>query len=131
MHESLYKYGKDNCEYMIFCDLDEYMYVENNYTLKQLINEYPEHNSFCFQNIWSETLDGNIPTIFPEEFYIGEKTEYGLRNKNIHKVDKLYLVPIHGHDSRFELNGLILFHFYNWSKSTRKESTHTLYSIKI
>lgn len=30
MHHALYRYGKDNYEYMIFCDLDEYLHIPRN-----------------------------------------------------------------------------------------------------
>ena len=30
IHHAIYYYGKDICDYMIFCDLDEYLFIPNN-----------------------------------------------------------------------------------------------------
>ncbi len=29
IHDAIYRYGKDNSEYIIFCDLDEYLFDMN------------------------------------------------------------------------------------------------------
>ena len=51
MHDAIYRFGKNICDYMIFCDLDQYMYVKNN----NLINLLDDNNvdTFGFRNIWA------------------------------------------------------------------------------
>ena len=43
MHHALYKYGKNNYNYMIFCDLDEYIFIPNK-TIKEYIFENKHYN---------------------------------------------------------------------------------------
>ncbi len=137
MHDALYKYGKLNSKYMIFCDLDEYLNINNN-TLKNFIFQNPEIKTFGFCNIWSQTLDNKIPDTFPNEIIIGDKLAYGIRSKNIYKTDDLTTIGIHssmclskngwtpGDKSITNLN---MFHFYNWSQKDRTELTDKLYNI--
>ena len=137
MHHALYKYGKNNCKYMIFCDLDEYMNIEKT-TLKEYILNNPNINTFGFCNFWSKTLDNTIPKTFPNEFMVGTKFPYAHRSKNIYNTDTKNTVGIHssmclcdnkwtpGENSITDLN---LFHFYNWSNHRRIEQTHQLYKI--
>lgn len=138
LHDALYKYGKSNSKYMIFCDLDEYMNIEN-ISLKQFILEHTEINTFGFCNIWSKTLDNKIPNKFPNKFIVGGKNEYGSRSKNILKTDNLNTFGIHTGICRCEKNwmprdnsilNLNMFHFYNWSQPNRIEKVNHLYEIK-
>jgi hypothetical protein len=116
MHDAIYRFGKNMCDYMIFCDLDEYMYVEN----KQLINLIEDNkvDTFGFRNIWSNTLDNKIPIIFPSKFNIGDKIRYGIRSKCIHKMDSVEHIGIH-YGTKFNKSELIksnydMYHFHNW-----------------
>jgi hypothetical protein len=139
IHDALYKYGKSNSKYMIFCDLDEYFNIENT-TLKQFILENPEINTFGFCNIWSRTLDNKIPYKFPEKIMICDKKNYGSRSKNIYKTDKINITGIHsvmclcdknwtpGDNSITNLN---MYHFFNWSKTNRHEDTYKLHNIQL
>jgi hypothetical protein len=138
LHDALYKYGKSNSKYMIFCDLDEYMNIEN-ISLKQFILEHAEINTFGFCNIWSKTLDNKIPNKFPDKFIIGDKNNYGFRSKNIFKTDYINTFGIHTLVCRCEKNwmprdnailNLDMFHFYNWSQPNRIENVNHLYEIK-
>jgi hypothetical protein len=143
MHDALYKYGKNNSEYMIFCDLDEYMNIENT-TLKNFILDKPQIHTFGFCNIWSNTIDNNIPNIFPNSFFIGNKYNYDDRSKNIYKTIEHDVIGIHtsvnilNSDSLNNLKksnefiiDLNMFHFFNWSKSNRREALYNLYETKL
>jgi hypothetical protein len=138
MHDALYKYGKFNSKYMIFCDLDEYLNVNNN-TLKTFIFQNPQIKTFGFCNLWSKTLDNKIPHTFPNEIIIGDKFAYGIRSKNIYKTDDFTTIGIHSARCICEndltpgdksITNLNMFHFYNWSQKDRNEHTHKLYNIK-
>ena len=76
MHHALYKYGKDIYDYMIFCDLDEYLHIPKNkfiepqsqsqqQYLDNTIREFIKNNSaidvFGFCNIWANTINDTIP----------------------------------------------------------------------
>ena len=125
LHHALYKYGKDRHDYMLFCDLDEYLYIPN-ISLKEYILQHREIDSFGFLNKWSQTLDHM--TVFPKRFLTAKGTlPYNNRSKNIHKTSSLDMLGIHmAHayiDSIKEpklLTHNIMFHFYNWSKPKRE-----------
>ena len=116
MHDAIYRFGKNICDYMIFCDLDEYMYVEN----KKLINLIEDNkvDTFGFRNIWANTLDNKIPETFPSKFKIGDKFRYRTRSKCIHKMDTVEHIGIH-FGTKFNKVELIksdydMYHFHNW-----------------
>lgn len=117
IHHAIYNYGKDNSEYMIFCDMDEYLHI-NGYNLKSFIQE-TNKDLYSFSNIWSTCINNVIPENFPKKFYISnEKTER--RSKNIFKLEKVITICIHkGHkytsDDISSITDLDMFHFYNWS----------------
>lgn len=137
MHDAIYKYGKDNSKYMIFCDLDEYMYLINS-NLKQLILTNEHISIFGFNNIWAQTIDNKIPTTFPESIMMGYKYPYESRSKNIYKTDAIETIGVHslrdtyspdwtpGPNSIIDLN---MFHFYNWSQPNRTENVFQQYQI--
>lgn len=132
MHHAIYRYGKPHGQYMICCDLDEYLSTEDN-SIVETIKNYPHVDVFGFCNQWSQTLDGEIPHTFPSNFLIDIfPHSYGTRSKNIYKMTSVKTISIHKYDS-FE-NGirpnilqneteLKMFHFFSWSKPSRHIST--------
>jgi hypothetical protein len=142
MHHALYKYGKDIYEYMIFCDLDEYLHIPKNKfiestapnltqysdnTLKQFIINKPDIDIFGFCNFWANTIDDNIPSTpyLPKKFLaVSDPTEYLERSKNIYKVSSINTIGIHqvGYDfysSLTAITDLNMYHFYKWSSKNR------------
>ena len=117
MHHALYKYGKDIYDYMIFCDLDEYLHIPKNKfiesttpdvslprygyssnTLKQFIINNPNTDIFGFCNYWANTLDDNLPSTpyLPKKFLaVSEPCEYKERSKNIYKVSFINTIGVH------------------------------------
>ena len=117
MHHALYKYGKDIYDYMIFCDLDEYLHIPKNKfidctapnillsphdysanTLKQFIINNPDTDIFGFCNYWANTLDDNLPSTpyLPKKFLaVSEPCEYKERSKNIYKVSFINTIGVH------------------------------------
>lgn len=138
IHDALYKYGKCNSKYMIFCDLDEYLNVEKT-TVKQFIFDNPKINLFGFCNIWSKTIDNKIPNEIPKEIIIGDKLDYGMRSKNIYKTSEFNVIGIHTNKCRCEIDwypvdkaivDLNMFHFYNWSQTKRNENAYKIHKIE-
>ena len=146
---ALHKYGKNRHKYMIFCDLDEYMYIPNE-KIKSFINKNNK-NTYVFHNIWSKTLDGNIPKEFPKKILINENIyPYMERSKLIHKVDNINILSIHavgsdatvpprsclgrhrGHHlaEKSSIMNLKLLHFYNWSRKKRIEKCNILINLE-
>ena len=142
MHHALYKYGKDIYEYMIFCDLDEYLHIPKNKfiestapnltqysdnTLKQFIINKPDIDIFGFCNFWANTIDDSIPSTpyLPKKFLaVSEPTEYLERSKNIYKVSSINTIGIHqiGYNFYSTLSGILdlnMYHFYKWSSKNR------------
>jgi hypothetical protein len=124
---ALYKYGKNVNEYMIFCDLDEYMYVKM--PLYTFIRERPDIDVFGFNTIWATTIDGKFPisNTFPRNICVSsEKMPYNLRSKNIYKTSSIKLPGIHNcHHYCIQISqlkiliNLDMYHFYNWSNINR------------
>lgn len=124
IHHSIYFFGKPYNEYMLFCDLDEYFFLDN-ICLKQLIINNPLVDTFAFKNIWSKTLDRKIPKQFPSKFYCTKKfLPYSNRSKCIHKLKNIENINIHYHDNYLIENPIIdkknfFFHFFHFSQPSR------------
>ena len=142
MHHALYKYGKDIYEYMIFCDLDEYLHIPKNKfiessehtltqykenTLQQFIKNKSEIDIFGFCNFWANTIDDNIPSTpyLPKKFLaVSEPVEYLERSKIIYKVSSINTIGVHqiGYNFYSTLSGITdlnMYHFYKWSSKDR------------
>ena len=116
IHHALWKYGKNRSEYMIFCDFDEYLTVDN----KTLINEIKEkkYDFFGFCTQWC--LVEEIPKTLPFNFTKSEIIPYPSRSKCIYKVSLINTIGIHY--SNENLNGksdYIMYHFLNFSNIKR------------
>jgi len=69
LHHAIYRYGKDICNYMIFCDFDEYLYIPD-YTLLQYIMLNKDIDVIGFVNRWSKSIDNIIPKTLPNKLKI-------------------------------------------------------------
>ncbi len=135
VNHALYKYGKDNSHYMIFNDLDEYIYFNNNQkTLREYIimnSKKNKHGIYLFENYWSLTLDTKVPINFPEKILKSVNSDgENHRTKCIVKTDKINLMGIHKphhvlgttlYNTKID-NGSLL-HFCNWSNPERIVNT--------
>lgn len=129
MHHAIYRFGKENTEYMLFCDLDEYMHIPNGFTISSLIAK--DADTVIFLNRWAKTEDNSIPSSFPSRFYVSNELPYGMRSKCMHKMETLvttdlHYVTKHTKDSPYLLTGYTFYHFYNWSRPDRFEETNEL-----
>ena len=126
LSDAIYRYGKDNYDYMIFNDMDEYFYIPP-YTLKEYIKYNPHITVFGFCNIWSKLpckclycSYKCIPNKIPTDFLIGSKKVYRKQSKNMYKLNDIKLIGIHEPHSFFKCKGSItnlnMFHFYSWNK---------------
>ena len=145
MHDALYKYGKDVYDYMIFCDLDEYLHIPKNKcietieniapnmeecidnTIRRFINNNPDIEVFGFCNIWSNTLDDCIPKTpyLPRRFLsVLTSNDYLERSKSIYKVSSVNTIGVHQVGDGLHVNmkhivDLKMYHFYKWSSKIR------------
>jgi len=135
IHHAIHRYGKDICDYMIFCDLDEYLHIpeskfeKNNKstnTLKTFIQNNPSIEIFGFRNIWANTIDNKCPTRkLPNKIVVSNDVDiYTCRSKNIYKVSSINTVGIHDIGKNLthlykNITDLSMYHFYNWSKPSR------------
>ena len=123
MNHAVYKYGKNISNYMIFCDLDEYLHIDN-FKLKEFIQS-TNYDLYGFCNIWSRCKDYQIPESFQNEFLISDiKWNYEDRSKNIFKIETVKTVSVHRTDL-FNKSDIVaqtdfnMFHFCNWTKKDR------------
>lgn len=131
MQHAIYRYGKDSCEYMAFCDLDEFMNTYNESRLIDLVTT-KNLNTYIFLNRWAKIIDGNVPIKLPTTFLASDPLEYAIQSKCIHKIDPIIFVDIHygshywsGHSSLERVG--YLYHFYNWCQTDRlKDTDHTV-----
>jgi hypothetical protein len=141
INHALYKYGKPSTEYMIYNDLDEYMFIAN-ISLSTLLQQNPGYDTYMFLNVWCDTVD--IPTDI-EQYYESLKGEDmperiaikheiyapSHSSKCIHKSNSVYFIEnIHcgEHyvdrrniyretvDTNTLLANNLLFHFFRWSR---------------
>lgn len=138
MHDAIYRFGKDNCEYMIFCDLDEYLHLENSKKLIDLVND-TSVDTFGFRNIWANTINSKIPDKFPNKFKIANKEQwhkYRIRSKCIHKMDTVVHIGIHfgkkfNSDNTILKDSYFMFHFHSWGgEKVNKEITPDLINLE-
>ena len=129
LHHAIYFFGKKYGSHMIFCDLDEYLYIKDH-SIGDYIKNNPKYDSICFNNIWSKSNNKDIlpheMSCFNNSFQCSRTTcEYGWRSKCIHKLSSIKTISIHKHDCYNKKNFLIsknhmMFHFYSWSQPNRK-----------
>ena len=120
MHHALYKYGKDNYEYMIFNDLDEYLFIPN-IKLVEYIKLNTNINVFGFKNIWAKTKSNQKE--LEENLDISEPFPFRKRSKCIYMVSSIETMGIHFNCKMLKKENLIcdnyMFHFYNWCRENR------------
>jgi len=126
MHHAIYKYGKDINDYMIFCDLDEYLHIPNN-TLLHFINQYPNIDIIGFRNKWADTVypfDNSKANRFPSKLITSNPFRYGERSKNIYRLNVINTIYIHfGHTyTKPNITGytdFFMYHFYKWTNPAK------------
>jgi hypothetical protein len=133
MHDALYKYGKSNYNYMIFCDLDEYLHISKTTLLKEIQKGPYDVVGFC--NYWSQTLDNKIPSALSTFTSSSNGLPYRRRSKNILRPDSIHLLDIH-YITQQNLNiqkcpNYKMYHFYCWSKKNRKFNLDNLELVTI
>lgn len=111
IHHAIHKYGKDISEYMIFCDLDEFMFCPYTKLINKINSKY---NSYVFYNIHSESLDNSKLVDLPNRFRIGNKY-LTYCTKCIHKLDSIDTICIHfrSYFMLYIITKLYLFRDYN------------------
>jgi hypothetical protein len=142
IHHAIYRYGKNASEYMISCDLDEYLHIpaklndnnnnnNNSITLKTYIENNVDIDVFGFCNIWATTLDNKYPPqhVLPDKILTVESIHpYKDRSKNIYKSNSIQTVGIHQvgeseptsfNENLKNITDLKMYHFYNWSRHER------------
>lgn len=135
MHHAIYRYGKDICNYMIFCDLDEYLNVPNNNILNFIFNN-KDIDIFGFCNRWSKPIDNKMPDAFPSIFLTSDIIhDYGYRSKNIYKLNSINTIGIHHPRQYYSRDKIIpnltMFHFFNWTRLKREITDESFSEIEI
>jgi hypothetical protein len=110
MHHALYKYGKNSSEYMIYCDLDEYLYLHKG-TILDKINSDDKFDEIQFRNCFCKRMDNTIPECFPMKFYIENNVKllYDDRAKCLYNISKTNVLQIH--HANHHLNNLKVKHY--------------------
>lgn len=135
IHDAIYNFGKDSYEYMVFCDLDEYLHIESK-TLIDLVSDNTNIDTFGFRNLWANTKNFNVPESFPTEFYVSNVLlpyGYYYRSKCIHKMDSVKYINIHSAKIPKKLSlskNYIMYHFASWTKKDRKIKTDKLLTLR-
>jgi hypothetical protein len=131
LNHILLKYGKLT-NYILYTDLDEYIYIESNKLLKNIITlpEYREasviifHNNWCYFNDDDNNNKNQIE--FPKKFMRNSYIHpYPIRSKMLLKPDDIKeITSIHGIQSECIINEpkivdnkeLVIFHFFNYKR---------------
>ena len=118
MHHAIYRYGKDNFNYMIFCNLDEYM-LSPHRKLSSMI--YTNYDTYGFCNLYSET-DQEFKDL-PSNIMVSEKLKFKNKSKCIHKLDSIDTININYGGKYNKTNPSLytknnyLFHFYKFNSN--------------
>lgn len=121
LHHAIYRYGKDVCEYMAFCDFDEYLHIPNM-NLLQTLQEYPDIDILGFRNKWADAEMPNPSSKFPETLLTSEPFPYGKRSKNIYKMSSVNTIYIHfcydfTNSNVAGYTDFFFYHFYKWNNN--------------
>ena len=137
IHDAIYNYGKDDCQYMIFCDFDEYLFCHNGTnssiskgTLKEYILENNGIDTFAFKQILAQSPlpdDTSFPKTIniselPFEYLTFEESKITQpSSKCIHNMDTIKTASIHYSDLKDPKidTSNNFYHFYNWSQPNR------------
>jgi hypothetical protein len=136
VHHALYKYGKHNTEYMIFCDLDEFMYIPKKTIQQEIEDTQQKYDVYGFCNHWAATLDNTVPITFPSQLTISDPMEFKKRSKCIYKTQSIKTLTVHFHHT-FTISepnvktDYMLLHMYNWSRRDRNEETPHILNINV
>ena len=120
LHHAIYRYGKDVCEYMCFCDFDEYLYIPEM-KLVQFLQEYPDIDMIGFRNKWVDTIKvEDLKT--QTTLMTSEPFPYGKRSKNIYKMSSVNTIYIHFCYDYTKTNiagytDFFFYHFYKWNNN--------------
>ena len=137
LHDAIYRFGKDNYDYMIFCDLDEYINIKDS-KLIDLVSDI-NVDTFGFKNIWANTKDNIVPNKFPNKFYISKRNiRFPVKSKCIHKLDSIEHIGVHsGTQYNFE-NPVIstnhnykMYHFHSWGGQNVQSYSNETKKLKI
>ena len=123
INNCLYKFGKDNYRYMLFIDLDEYIFTPGESLIDTLKVSNTSYLKIC--NQWANSkLDysSKLPDTFNVDKIIST------RPKSILKTSDIKIAGIHG-PGKCHMNQLkplvkfSMFHFSNWSGKKRHMKT--------
>lgn len=137
MNAALYKYGKPECEYMAFCDLDEYMYIPSDTTTStnntstntqpttMLITKLDDEkqnkniNIFAFNNIFCTNESIPWPIIL-SNVTLDTRIQYNypIRSKCIYRTANVYLLDVHAPNipSHFTTPYKVIGEFWHFNK---------------
>jgi hypothetical protein len=142
IHDAIYNYGKDGCQYMIFCDFDEYLFCQKSekglqgkptqsqsdcFSIKEYILENNGKDTFAFKQILAQSpLTDTFPTTIniselPFEYLTFEESKITQPSaKCIHNMDTIKTASIHYSDLlSLPDTSNYFYHFYNWSQPNR------------
>jgi hypothetical protein len=135
IHHAIYKYGKDVNEYMILCDLDEYLYIPKT----SLIDYFEKHSNidvFGFKNCWADTHEGIILDTIPTHIKCSDNIlPFGERSKCVYKTSAIATVGIHTYKDFLYRHTIshenIMFHFYKWSGKARNVNVNKSITLEL
>ena len=131
LQHAIYRYGKDVCEYMAFCDFDEYLHIPNM-NLSQFLQQYPDVDIVGFCNKWAETTSvEDLKT--HTTILTSEPIPYGKRSKNIYKMSSVNTIYIHFCYDFTKTNiagytDFFFYHFYQWNKNKHDFKNECIYT---
>lgn len=106
MNHALYKYAKPFFKWIISCDLDEYMYIENS-KLIYFLNSC-DHECVKFRNFWAKTIidKQNISSLYNIDILKNQESDGGDRSKTkiIVKSGSVDALGVHHPQKLFKSN---------------------------
>lgn len=132
MNHSLYYFTKNNHQFILFNDLDEYINLN-----KKLFKDIIKINMvYQFQCILCENSNKNgIPKDYPKKFKCAKPEKLPIKSKWLYNSDNILYIGIHQGtkfiNNNYKINNNYSFyHFYNWSNIDKKTKHHNPIMIK-
>ena len=132
MNHALYYFAKNNHQYVLFNDLDEYIDLKKK-LFKDIINKNLEFQFKCI--LCEDNTKNYIPTDYPENFYCATPNKLPIKSKWLYDSDNVLYLGIHNGtkfiNNNYKINkNYFFYHFYNWSVKDKKNKHNNPVMIK-
>jgi hypothetical protein len=132
MNHSLYYFGKNNHQFILFNDLDEFIDLKNK-VFKDIIENNLHYQFQCI--LCEDNNKTRIPKKYPTTFQCANPESLPIKSKWLYDIQNVLYLCIHKGTKFINKNDKInndycFYHFYNWSIKDKKKKHKNPIMIK-